>query len=194
MHINGYLTYHGSFSPTTRAIPTISFIEKYSRAVDTLSLSSPYHSWYAPTAIFHNANGTVYSGGDAIWTWMRGLFSPFIAINHDIKTIRVFGAREGEISGGKIEVEGEVGDAEWVVLETETSFWLKDGKLRGEAVKVPRLLMFLVGPSEVGMGTDGLWILDARVWWDSGVLSAEVERRRAESTIASPHSSDGGLK
>jgi len=69
-----------------------------------------------------------------------------------------------------------------VVLETETSFWLKgaDGMRQEEPVVVPRLLSFLVGEAEEGLGTHGRWISEGKAWWDSGVLMREIARRGGE--------------
>jgi hypothetical protein len=41
--------------------------------------------------------------------------------------------------------------------------------------------MFLVGKSEVeGQGTDGLQILGAKAWWDSGELARQLKARKEE--------------
>lgn len=66
-------------------------------------------------------------------------------------------------------------DAYWVMSETDTEFSVKDMQLAGDPIVVPRFLMFLVGKSEVnGQGTDGLQILEAKVWWDTDVLGREL--------------------
>lgn len=67
------------------------------------------------------------------------------------------------------------------MVETETSFSVKDPLLAGDPIVVPRFLMFLVGKSEVeGQGTDGLQILEAKVWWDTNVLGRELAARKAK--------------
>ncbi|OCL12948.1 hypothetical protein AOQ84DRAFT_417556 [Glonium stellatum] len=167
------LTYPTSYTPTTRLQPSLTFLELYTAKVDSLDLSGPSTAYYSPNAIFYNTDGTVYSGGTAIWTWMRGLFGPFAALKHNILSIRL---TQG------VEVEG-LGKGDLAVLETQTSFWLKgpDGARQEEPVVVPRLLSFLVGEAEDGLGTQGRWIVEGKVWWDTGVLMREVARRKGES-------------
>jgi len=147
---------------------SLSFIRKYTNKVDSLDLSGPSSAWYAPSAIFYNGNGNIYNGGKAIWEWMHGLFSPFARIQHLIKSTRV-------LSGMQYGGEGR----NLLILETETSFWLKK-PLDGEAMLVPRLLTFLVGPTEAhDEGTDGMQIWQAKAYWDTAVLEKEVGRRRS---------------
>jgi hypothetical protein len=147
--------------------PPVSFIRKYCDKVDSLDLSGPFSAWYAPSAIFYNADGIVYDGGRQIWEWMNTLFSPFDRMEHLVKTTRVLGG---------LDVGNRMCDL--LILETETSFWLKK-PLDGEAVRVPRLLTFLVGPAETrGDGTDGLQIWEAKAYWDSAGLQREVKRRQ----------------
>lgn len=63
--------------------------------------------------------------------------------------------------------------------ETDTAFSVKDPLLTGDPIVVPRFLMFLVGKSEVdGQGTDGLQILEAKVWWDTDMLGRELAARK----------------
>ena len=166
------LTFPTSFTPTTRLEPSLSFLESYTAHVDSLDLSAPSTTSYSPNATFYNTDGIVYSGGAAIWTWMRGLFGPFAALKHNILSIRL--TRDVEVEGA--------GKGDLVVLETKTSFWLKgaDGVRQEEPVVVPRLLSFLVGEAEEGLGTHGRWILEGKVWWDSGVLMREIARRGGE--------------
>lgn len=63
-----------------------------------------------------------------------------------------------------------------MMMDCITHFKVKG--MRGEAISVPRMLSFVVGNAEEGMGMDGLWILEAKVWWDGGVLEREILRRR----------------
>jgi hypothetical protein len=64
------------------------------------------------------------------------------------------------------------------MLDCITTFWLA-GDLKGDGIEVPRMLSFLVGEAEVqGQGTDGLQILEAKAWWDSGVLGKEITKRK----------------
>jgi hypothetical protein len=153
--------------------PSLDFISLYAAQVDTLDLSGPYSTWYSHKSLFYNPDGTIHNGGSAIWTYMRGLFGPFEKVEHTIlKTwvLQSVDVKEGE--GG----ESKKGDL--VMMDCITSFWVKG--IKGGAIRVPRLLSFVVGEAEEGMGMDGLWILEAKVWWDSGVLGREIERRKAK--------------
>jgi hypothetical protein len=165
------ITHYGAWDASTRAVPAFSFIEKYSNKVDSLKISGPFHTWYAPSCNFYNTNGVVYHGGDEIWSWMVSLFGPFSAVHHTLKVVRLVKATPTEVAPER--------DAHWVISETETAFSVKDLLLAGDPIVVPRLLMFLVGKSEVdGQGTDGLQILEAKVWWDSAVLGRELAARK----------------
>lgn len=162
---------HGSWNAATRAIPALRFLEVYTKKVDAIDITGPFHNWYAPSARFYNSNGTVYNGGQEIWSWIGGLFGPFVSVYHDNKIIRLFPASEMEAASDR--------DANWIMIDTETAFNMS-GKLAGsDPIVVPRFLMFLVGKSEVeGQGTDGLQILEAKVWWDTAVVQQEFIRRQ----------------
>jgi hypothetical protein len=147
---------------------SLGFIRKYTKKVDSLDLSGSFSAWYAPSAIFYNGDGSVYDGGKKIWEWMHVLFSPFAKMDHLVKITRVLDGLNSE--GQKCDL---------LILETETSFWLKN-PLDGEAIRAPRLLMFLVGPATTqGEGTDGLQIWEAKAYWDTAVLEKEIRRRKA---------------
>lgn len=153
---------------STTSRPSLSFIRKYTNKVDSLDLSGSFSAWYAPSAIFYNGDGSVYNGGEKIWEWMHVLFSPFARMEHSVKITRVL---DGLNFACQI--------CDLLILEAETSFWLKK-PLAGEAIRVPRLLMFLVGPAETqGEGTDGLQIWEARAYWDTAVLEKEIRRRQS---------------
>ncbi len=161
----------GPWDSATRQIPAVAFVEKYASTVDSLDLSGPFYNFFAPGAKFYNTDGIVYDGGGAIWSWMKRLFGVFSAVHHDIQSIRL-------IKAGAEEWRPE-SEAHWVILETTTLFSMKSPTVAGDPIEVRRLLSFLVGKSEVdGQGTDGLQILQAKVWWDSGVLDRELARRK----------------
>jgi hypothetical protein len=165
------LFHRGGFVKSlTEDTPELAFIEKYVAKVDSLDLSSPFHDWYSPDCKFYNTNGTLYEGGENVWMWMRGLFGAFTAVKHDIHTIRLIKATEEE---WKPESE-----ASWVYFETTTSFTPKLAKGLDGPIKVPRLLVFLVGKSEVeGLGTDGYQILEAKTWWDTAVFNKSANKK-----------------
>jgi len=153
---------------STASLSSLSFIQKYTNKVDSLDLSGSFSAWYAPSATFYNGDGSVYDGGKKIWEWMHILFSPFAKMEHLVKITRVL---DGLNSTGQI--------CDLLILETETSFWLKK-PLDGEAIRAPRLLMFLVGPTTTqGEGMDGLQIWEAKAYWNTAVLEKEIRRRKA---------------
>lgn len=165
-----HLTHKGAWDYSTRQIPALCFIEKYSDKVDSLEIAGPFHHWYAQSCNFYNANGVVYRGGDNIWNWMKELFGQFIALHHEVISVRLFDATEMDLGAERA--------AQWVILEAQTAFTTKGQLSSYGPIVVPRLLMFLVGKSEVeGQGTDGLQILQAKVWWDSGELERQLKAR-----------------
>lgn len=122
-----------------------------------MDLTAPYRTNYATNAQFYNANGVTYSGGDAIWTWMRNLFGQFEKVEHEMKVAFVIPGHSG--------TEGSVWNL--VLLDCDTTFWMKD-PLGVDGITVPRMLHFLVGRAEgEERGSDGLLILEAKTWWDS---------------------------
>ncbi len=166
---NSY-THRGGWDESTRAIPALAFIEKYVSVVDSVQFSGPSHRWYAPSSTFYNGDGVAYRGGDQVWDWMKGLFGPFSTVSHNFKITRLLTPDADEVAPGR--------DAQWILFDCETSFSVKDPLLAGDPITIPRMLMFLVGRSEIeGQGTDGLQILEAKAWWDTGVLNRELAAR-----------------
>lgn len=167
------LMHYGTWDMSTRDEPVLCFMEKYVVKVESLDLSGPFHAWYAPSCNFYNTDGVVYKGGDEVWTWMQTLFAPFLGVHHNIKTVRLWRATPRDADRAR--------DAQWVMMDTETAFTFKNDQLKGRSVSVPRLLVFMVGRSEVvGQGTDGLQILAAKAWWDSGALLRSIADSKAE--------------
>lgn len=166
-------TYQGSWNADTRTVPALAFVEKYALTVDALDLTAPFSDWYAPNSVFHNSDGITYRGGGEIWTWMKSLFSPFSALHHQVERIHAFD-EETTFKGAAV-------SATRIILEAKTAFTVKG--LPGDTpIVVPRLLQFLVGASEEDdQGTDGLQILEASVWWDSGSLQKQIQARKATS-------------
>lgn len=143
----------------------LSFLGRYNDKVDSLDLSGSYHDYYAPSCKFYNTNGAVYDGGEAIWTWMKGLFGVFDTVRHEHKSIRIFPAAAEEWDPAS--------NAQWVFIDSTTFFQFakKPSGPDQDEIQMPRFLCFLVGKSEVeGQGTDGLQILQAKVWRDTRTL------------------------
>lgn len=112
---------------------------------------------------------------------MRALFNSFVSVSHDIlrtwvlDDINIDVDVECEAMGAKGIEEGRL-KGDLVMMDCITAFKVKG--LQGDAIRVPRMLSFLVGQAEEDMGTGGLWILEAKVWWNSGVLGKEIENRK----------------
>jgi hypothetical protein len=152
--------------------PNLTFIQQYTAKVDSLNLSGPSTRWYAPSAIFYNGDATTYRSSEAIWSWMQQLFSPFSGLHHRVLRTHV-------VPDSSDHSPSSAPDFDLFILEAETSFWLK-APLEGEPIVAPRLLMFLVGPEEVqGQGTGGRQIWEAKAYWDSAILTREVQNRKA---------------
>lgn len=167
------ITHQGPWNDSTREIPALYFIEQYSNKIDALEISGPFHNWYAPNSNFYDTDGTVYRGGENIWNWMKNLFKPFSALHHEVVLARVLNTNTTD--------EGISLDSasQWVVLETQTSFTMRNQSLTEEPIVIPRLLKFLVGKSEIiGQGTDGLQILEAKAWWDKSELGRQLRARK----------------
>lgn len=170
-----YITrnHYGDYDASTRKIPALKFLEIYTNKVDSIDITGDFSKWYAPSAKFYNADSVVYHGGKEIWAWMGNLFGPFFSVHHRNQIVRSFKASPEEAAAER--------DAWWVILETETTFNLKPPIDTDGPVIIRRFLMFLIGASEVeGQGTEGLQILEAKAWWDSGILQREVAKRKQQ--------------
>ena len=161
-----------SWDDSTRQYPTLTFIEKYAQQVDSLDLSGPSYDWYAPSCAFYDTDGTVYEGGEKIWDWMRGLFGQFKSVQHEITNVLLI-TPSGDPS------DPEASGSDTVLLEAVTNFVLNGESPSGNTIAARRKLMFKVGSSETkGQGTDGLQILEAKVWWDRTTLLAKLMEKK----------------
>jgi hypothetical protein len=151
--------HRGAWDSSTRKNELFRFIEKYATKVDSGDLSTPFHEWYAPSSQFHDTDGTVYVGGEAIWNFMKRQFGAFASIKHDM-------VEERAVTRGEHQI---------VTLDTITTFVIKDST--NSQVVVPRLLQFQVGKSVIeGQGTDGLQIHGLKVWWDRSSLARKLAK------------------
>lgn len=187
-------THQGAWTDSARAHPTLAFLEKYTQMIKTRDPSASPTAFYAPSSIFYNGDGAVYTGSDAIWGWIKQLFAPFSDLGEldSSRRITVLPGKEF-LSPGKGVIDlaeggGAVKDeqkGDLVYYEHEMIFYFKDPKLERnvngvkEGITVRRCMEFVVGPAEVkGQGTEGRQIWRGKVWWDSGVLYKEIENRR----------------
>lgn len=160
MEAKSFQLHRGPWDDATRSNEALRFLEKYTNKVDGGDLSTASHDWYAPSSRFHDADGTIYEGGDAVWNFMRRLFGIADKIKHDTLEARVI-CDDGYI----------------VTLETITNFTLKN--VADPHLAVPRLLEFWIRKSEAGQGTHGLQIYRLKVWWDKSSLAQKLATRKA---------------
>ncbi|KAH7386465.1 hypothetical protein BKA64DRAFT_711690 [Cadophora sp. MPI-SDFR-AT-0126] len=161
-----------TWNDTTRQYPALAFLEKYAKQVDSGDLSGPFYEFYAPSCTFYDTDGTIYQGGSEIWEWMRRLFGQFRSIKHELENV-LFIASSPHPALGPGDSRSDL-----ILLEAVTHFGL--GGEKDESVAARRKLMFRVGKSEVeGQGTDGLQILEGRVWWDRSALLAKLKEMKS---------------
>jgi hypothetical protein len=160
------ILHHGPFNETSRANPTLNFIEKYACTIDSLDLSStPPSSFFSPFAVYHDTKGDVHISAPQIWSYMARQFVPFSQIRHAVQEIRVVPEEEGR---------------DVVYCETLTHFRLHGDE---EEIVVPRFFVWVVGKADEGMGTDGRWILETRMFWDTGVIGRYVTEKKKEERL-----------
>lgn len=122
---------------------------------------------------------------------MRNLFGPqFSKMRHDVRAIRLVAPTSTELS--EVGVSADDTQTMWVQLETDTNFWLK-GKngAQDQLVVENRMLTFLVGRTSSGAfddqkgsssvehkGTNGLWILMGKAWWDTTGLTRLMNEQK----------------
>ena len=151
------IVHHGPFDDKARSHPTLNFIEKYSKAVDSLDLTStPASKFFAPFAVYHDTKGDVHLTASHIWQWTARQFAPFSQIRHDMVEVRVVSEEDGR---------------DVVYCECLTHF-----RLHGDdtEIVVPRFFIWTVGDAEPGEGTDGRQIHEVRIFWDTGIIGRYV--------------------
>ena len=155
--ISTCFTFESGYNTETRDIPELRFIEAYAAKVDSLNLSDNFDVWYGTLAIFENADGVIYNGGQQIWQWMHAIFAPFSAMKHIVHKVRFI--KDGVLDEGVL-----------IEMECTTQFWPKS-LLKPASIDVRRFLSFVVAKAEPGKGTYGYWIVHAKAWWDTAVLA-----------------------
>jgi hypothetical protein len=161
-------THHGAWNDQSRESPTLKFVEKYFRKVDSLDLrSSPSFAFYAASAVYHDTKGNVHVGGPRIWQCIQRLYSPFDRVHHEMIEVRVV----PDVSGKVV-----------VYAQFLTYFRLRGDE---EEIVAPRFFVVTVGSTD-GMyeGTDGLQIYDLRLFWDTGILGRYVTERKKRKTLS----------
>lgn len=152
----------------------------------------PYNTWYANSAIGYHTDGTLFPNSEAIRTEAIGFMKPFERIDMDVHVIRLV---PGMVVREKVQRDEENGEVEMtgdlVMLETTAIFFLKGITEDNDGIRVPRLINLLIGKAEeLGEGTDGLQIFEAKSWWDSWILVREMEKRKLEN-VHSDEMKDG---
>lgn len=152
--------HQGPWDAHSRQSPALRFIEKYSIKVDSLDLAStPSTAFYSPLAIFHDHKGDVHLGGSAIWHRMQRIFAPFSRTFHEVVEVRVVPGADGR---------------DIVYAEFLTHFWLKGDE---EDIVAPRFFVWTIEEAVDDGGTDGLQIVEARLFWDTGILGRYVTEK-----------------
>ncbi|TVY42209.1 hypothetical protein LSUB1_G002687 [Lachnellula subtilissima] len=91
------IVHYGPFDDISRSHPTLNFIEKYCKAIDSLNLASiPASAFLSPFAIFHDTKGNVHLTASHIWQLTARQAAPFSQIRHDIVEVRLVGNGDGE--------------------------------------------------------------------------------------------------
>jgi hypothetical protein len=161
MEIKSSYIHQGPWDNATRAVPVFAFMEKYIAKVESGDLSTSFEEWYAIDALFHDTDGTIYDGGEAIWNFMKRQFGVFSSMKNRIEKETAIPATER--------------DGQWVTLETVMIAQIRDSL--DEPVVARRLLSFLVDKSQNSKGTDGLQIYGLKIWWDRSVLAQKLSKR-----------------
>jgi hypothetical protein len=64
-----YFHHDGAYpTPTTEKNAALRFLANYTKRIDSADYNTSYLPYYHPEAVFHDATGVDYVGGQAIWT------------------------------------------------------------------------------------------------------------------------------
>jgi hypothetical protein len=158
-------THQGPWNDHSRQSPTLIFLEKYTKTIDSLDLTStPSSKFYSPFAKFHDTKGGVHTPGPHIWDCMKRLFTPFDRVRHELVEARVVGEEGKDI----------------VYAQFLTHFRLRGDE---EEIVAPRFFVFSVGEAEIYDGTDGLQLYEVRLFWDTGILGRYVTERKRRANL-----------
>lgn len=183
-------THQGPWNESTRANPSLAFLEAYTNNVKSCDFTGAHHGWYAQSAKFYNTDSKIYDSGDAIWEWMKSLFGPFESIGEDeqriarvLKDAAIVRPGVGVLDDSGLQMpklELKAGDkkADLVFYEHVIIFYLRD--LPGEGIAIKRMMEWVIADSEVeGQGWNGKQVWQGKVWWDRSILAQEIAGRRA---------------
>lgn len=165
---NTYFEHTGVYDSHSRINHALRFLENYTAKIDSADYSGSYLPYYHPQAVFHDATGVNYFGGEAIWKWIIGLFAPMSKIYMETKQILVISRPDGE----------HVIFCEWMA-----HFWI-EGKR--EKVTIPRSMVFTLGKAEGVEGYGGqvgfedLQIKNVRLYYDRSMLVPFLRRSEQE--------------
>lgn len=153
--------HHGPWDVHSRQSRALRFIEKYITTVDSLDLTStPSSTFYSPLAMLRDNKGDAHLGGAAIWNKVQRLFAPFSCIYHEVVELRVVAGLDGR---------------DVVYGEFLTHFCLRGDE---EEVVAPRFFVWKLAEAVDGAGTEGLQLVEARIFWDTGILGRHVTKRQ----------------
>ncbi|CZR51742.1 uncharacterized protein PAC_01619 [Phialocephala subalpina] len=174
---NIYFEHKGPYDAHSRSNDALRFLANYTAKIDSANYDGSYLPYYHPDAVFHDATGIDYVGGQAIWTWITKLFEPFNSIYMEIRLCLVVSRPDGTHT---------------IHCEWFAHFWLKHVKdENGESKKItiPRGMVFELGPAKddgserkagEDVGFEGLQILSARLYYDRSLLVPYLRRSEQE--------------
>jgi hypothetical protein len=159
------ITHYGEWNASSRAIPALSFFEKYDAVVQTSDFNGPYYDWFAPSAIFYATTGATYTSRSEIWVWMKSpaLFGTYSKLKLGTGSVVILGGHE---KGDRL------------IHQQDMVFFPREGKEEDKGISVRRTIEFVSGRSEIeGQGTDGLQYFVRKTFWDTNILMKELARR-----------------
>jgi hypothetical protein len=163
---NTYFEYHGTFPDAhTREHHALRFLEHYMTKIESTDYSGSYLPYYHPDAIFHDAQGVDYVGGEAIWKQFMRQFSLMSKLT---------------LHGQHIFLVSKPDGTHTIFSEWLTQFWLNG---REDPVKIPRSMVFKIGKAEGEgdvVGFEGLQILDVRLYYDRSLLVSHLKQSAQE--------------
>ncbi|KAH6679174.1 hypothetical protein B0J14DRAFT_558504 [Halenospora varia] len=155
-------------TPETEKVPALKFLANYTKRIDSADYDCSWLPYYHPDAVFHDATGRDYVGGQVIWDWIVNLFAPFRKLY--MESVEFFVASTTLPSG----------DVEHTIFgEWRMHVWPKETEGDEGKITIPRAMIFRIGKAEgegkgeeggEEVGFEGLQIRDVRLFYDRTLL------------------------
>lgn len=187
-------THMGSLTPYTH-LPALRILHGYFSALDSLDFdTNDSNILFADNAAFFDSTNNVYRSCGTIWDGIKARFEKFEFMHHQACITRVMGPDVRSLNHGERHV---------VSVQAIMLCRLKDWE-EERTVEIPRMFEFVIGKVEepasestseeeqqddIGeeaeapqskRGYQGLHIYEARVWWDTGVLTKAIQDKAKE--------------